>query len=311
MSTKSSRSSAPQSRTRGAPAIDVYTDGGADPNPGPGGWGVVILSEQGKRERELSGGEPRATNNRMELTAAIRALEAVEPGPTVRVHTDSIYLKKGITEWLPGWIARGWRRKTGKLQNEDLWRRLAELESSRDVEWRWVKGHAGNRHNERADELASREVRRFQGRGQDGDAAGDADAEVLLRVSGAPGEGGWAAAVRRGEESELLTGSAAGASANELDVLAAAEVLESLPEGLKVALYTASDYLRNGATRWLPKWRRSGWTTKAGSPVRNRSAWERLDRALGGREVVWPSVKGAKPKGWKELGKMARQASRS
>ncbi len=310
MPTRSSRPPLPQGRSRAGSTIDVYTDGGADPNPGPAGWGVVILNREGERAQELSGGEPRATNNRMELTAAIRALEAVEPGATVRVHTDSIYLKKGITEWLPGWIARGWRRKTGKLQNEDLWRRLAELESSRDVEWRWVKGHAGNRHNERADELASREVRKQRGGGQESDPAGDVDAEVLLRVSGTPGEGGWAAAVRRGEDAELLTGSAPGASANELDVLAAAEVLESLPDGLKVALYTASDYLRNGATRWLPKWRRSGWTTKAGSPVRNRAAWERLDRALGRRDVVWPSVKGAKPKGWKDLGKMARKASR-
>jgi ribonuclease HI len=300
--------SSPSSSARPRGAVHVYTDGGADPNPGAAGWGVVILNEKGERAQELSGGEDHATNNRMELTAALRALEAIEPGRRVVLHTDSVYLKKGITEWLPGWIARGWRRKTGKLQNEDLWRKLADLKESHDVEWRWVKGHAGDPHNERADELATREIRKHRKGGAGGGAAEAVDAEVLLRVSGGGG-GGWAALVRRGDEAEALSGSAPASSANELDVLAAAEVLERLPDGLSVAILTGSDYLRNGATRWLATWRRSGWTTKAGTPVRNRAAWERLDRALRQRTVVWPSIKGARPAGWKELGKLAREAS--
>lgn len=294
--------------------VSIYTDGGADPNPGAGGWGAVILDQEGQSARELSGGAAHATNNRMELTAAIRALEAVEPGTPVRLFTDSTYLKKGVTEWLPGWIARGWRRRSGELQNEDLWRRLAALEEAHDVEWRWLKGHAGDRYNERADELATAEIRARRGGEADRSGARDVDAEVLVRVSGGDGRGGWVAVVRRAdgaeEEAEVLSGSMPGVGANELEILAAAEVLESLPEDLHVAVYSGSDYLRNGADRWLAGWRRSGWTTKAGTPVRNRQAWQRLERALSGRRVVWPSVKEAKPPGWKELGKRAREAAR-
>lgn len=285
----------------------VYTDGGADPNPGTGGWGAVILDPAGGA-RELSGGEPRATNNRMELTAAIRALEALPQSAPVALHTDSNYLKRGVTEWLPGWIARGWRRRTGELQNEDLWRSLAALLEERDVTWHWVRGHAGHTHNERADRLATLEIRALKG-DRPGPETGSVEAEVLLRVSGGGGRGGWAAAVRHGGEERIETGSAPGASANEVDVLAAAEILEGLPEGITVALHSASDYLRNGATRWLPSWRRRGWTTKAGTPVRNREAWERLAAALARRKVLWPPVGEPLPRGWKDLGKRARQAA--
>jgi len=294
------------SRTSAEPTYEVYTDGGADPNPGPGGWGAVLIERSSGETRELSGGEARATNNRMELTAAIRALEELPPDARVALHTDYIYLKKGITEWLPSWVARGWRRRTGKLQNEDLWRRLADVVAERRVSWHWVKGHAGHRHNERADELATAAIR---SRSPKRAAAPEAEVEVLLRVSGSDRRGGWAAAVRQGGEERLLTGSVERASANELDLVAAAEVLEALPEGRSVALHTASDYLRNGATRWLAAWRAKGWTTKAGTPVRNRRAWERLERAMARRRVVWPSIKGRTPRGWKELGRAAREAA--
>ncbi|HEV7786851.1 MAG TPA: ribonuclease HI, partial [Thermoanaerobaculia bacterium] len=142
------------------PAVTVYTDGGADPNPGLGGWAAILLDPLTGKAMELSGGEPRATNNRMELTAAIRGLEALKRRCRVKLFTDSQYLRKGITLWLPGWVARGWRRKDGELQNEDLWRRLHELIKLHDIQWDWIKGHAGNRWNERADELATLEIRK-------------------------------------------------------------------------------------------------------------------------------------------------------
>jgi len=292
------------------PRFQVYTDGGADPNPGPAGWGAILLDRETGRREELSGGVARATNNRMELTAAIRALEALPEGATAALHTDSIYVKKGITQWLPGWIARGWRRKGGELQNEDLWRELAALTKSRRVSWHWVKGHAGHRENERADRLATAEIRALKGRAREtAPAAPAADAEVYLRVSGRPGGGGWAAAVRHGGEEELREGSARGVSANELEVLAAAELLESLPEGVRVAFHSGSDYLRKGASEWLDGWRRRGWTTKTGSPVQNREAWQRLSRAMARRTVLWPEVKGDEPPGWKDLGNAAREAA--
>ena len=294
----------------------VYTDGGADPNPGPAGWGVVILDEASGEARELSGGAPRSTNNRMELTAAIRALQALPEDAEVTIHTDSIYLKKGVTEWLPRWIARGWRRRTGALQNEDLWRELAALVARRELRWRWLKGHAGHRHNERADRLAAAEIRKLaaarRAEGPERAAAERPDVEVLLRVSGGGARGGWAARVRGGggdEEGDLRTGAIRGATANELDLLAAAEVLESLPEGVSVAVRTGSDYLRKGAAHWLDGWRAAGWKTKAGAPVQNRAAWERLAKAMARRRVSWPEIKHDLPAGWKELGAAARQAA--
>jgi ribonuclease HI len=294
------------------PRYQVYTDGGADPNPGPAGWGAVILDQATGAVRELSGAAAHATNNRMELTAAIRALEALPPEAEVAIHTDSIYLKKGVTEWLPRWIARGWRRRTGELRNEDLWRELAARTAGRRVSWSWVKGHAGHRHNERADRLAAAEIRALKGRDQAPRSRVEPpEVEVFLRVSGGGERGGWAAAVRRrGQETgELATGALRGASANELDLQAAAAVLESLPEGIEVAVHTGSDYLRNGATRWLDGWRSGGWRTKAGTPVQNRAAWERLARAMARRRVSWPPVKGDLPAGWQELGKAAREAA--
>lgn len=131
--------------------IDAYTDGACAGNPGPGGWGVLLIDSSG--ERELSGGEPQTTNNRMEMTAALEALKATR-GP-IRLHTDSQYLKNGITEWIKGWKRNGWRTADRKpVKNQDLWMALDAVVEGRKVEWRWVKGHNGHAENERADALA-------------------------------------------------------------------------------------------------------------------------------------------------------------
>ncbi len=294
------------------PRVTIYTDGGADPNPGPGGWGVVLLDEAGKRTKELYGGEPRATNNRMELTAAIRGLESLKQRCRVRVRTDSQYLRRGVTEWLRGWIARGWRRKEGVLLNEDLWRRLAELIVLHEVTWEWVKGHAGERHNERADELATRAIRE-QGKGKAAAAHGPVPApvevDVFLRVSASGGKGGWAALVRQGGEERVLAHGETGKTPNQLDLLAALTALESLPPGTAVALHTGSDYLRNGATGWIAGWKRRGWKTQEGQPVQNRDLWQRLDAAMAARRVHWPPVKGRDVPEFETLGPAAREAA--
>lgn len=275
--------------------IDVYTDGGSRPNPGPGGWGVVILRPGGDPE-ELSGGADETTNNRMELTAAIRALESLQGAGPIRLHTDSQYVRRGITEWLAGWVARGWKRKSGKVENEDLWRRLASLDHGRDVDWRWVKGHAGNRWNERADELASAEVARHGGAAvaEAVAAVPEVDREIFLRISCARGQGGWAAAVRDPADptgEETVTGQATRTTPNRLDLQAAAELLEAQPVGSRVAFHTGSDYLRNGASQWIHGWKKRGWTTGAGKPVANRDLWERVERAIKRQAAVhWPPV---------------------
>ena len=126
--------------------IEAFTDGACRHNPGPGGWGVVL--KFGSRERELCGGESDTTNNRMELTAAIRALEALKEPCAVDLYTDSVYVKNGITKWLPGWRARGWRTASRKpVKNQDLWEALEEAANGHRVEWHWVKGHAGHVEN--------------------------------------------------------------------------------------------------------------------------------------------------------------------
>ena len=134
-------------------SVAIYTDGACRGNPGPGGWGAVLL--YGGHRREISGAAPRTTNNRMELTAAIRALEALTRPSQVTLYTDSTYLKDGITRWLPNWKARGWRTAAkAPVKNRDLWEALDALTGSHDVSWHWVKAHAGNTENERADTLA-------------------------------------------------------------------------------------------------------------------------------------------------------------
>jgi ribonuclease HI len=304
----------PSAATEETPEVTIYTDGGADPNPGRGGWAAILLDPATGKVRELSGGEPRATNNRMELTAAIRALESLTRPCRVKLFTDSQYLRKGITEWLPGWIARGWRRKDGELQNEDLWRRLAELIGSHKIHWGWVKGHAGNKWNERADELATlaiREQRKQSGGEVAAPAAGPVEAEVFLRVACSGRKGAWAALVRPAEGktgAETVLSGLATATANQLDLLGAIEALEALPNGISVAVYTGSDYLRNGASRWMEGWKRRGWKTQEGQPVQNRELWERLERALLARRVTWPDVKGRELAELKDLGKTAKTA---
>ena len=139
------------------PQIEIYTDGACKGNPGPGGWGAFLRS--GQHEKELFGGEVLTTNNRMELLAVIRALEALTRPSRVVLHTDSQYVQKGVSEWLKGWKARGWRTASKQpVKNVDLWQELDGLLPGHHIDWRWVKGHSGNAGNDRADALANRGI---------------------------------------------------------------------------------------------------------------------------------------------------------
>jgi ribonuclease HI len=143
--------------------VTAYTDGACRGNPGPGGWGAVL--EAGSQKKELCGGELDTTNNRMELTAAIRALEALKESCRIDLYTDSTYVRDGITKWLPDWRRRGWKTAARKpVKNKDLWERLAELTDGHSVEWHWVRGHSGHPGNERADALANAGIDRLLGR---------------------------------------------------------------------------------------------------------------------------------------------------
>lgn len=138
-------------------AVDIFTDGACSGNPGPGGWGAIL--RYGTVEKELYGGEPATTNNRMELMAAIQALEALKKPVKVRLYTDSEYVKNGITKWIHGWKAKGWKTADNKpVKNEDLWKRLDAAKRQHEIEFHWVRGHAGHPENERADALARQGV---------------------------------------------------------------------------------------------------------------------------------------------------------
>lgn len=155
-----------------APEITIYTDGACRGNPGPGGWGAILIS--GERHKELSGGEAVTTNNRMELMGAISALEALKKPSRVRLHTDSRYVIDGITQWIHGWIRRGWKN----VANRDLWERLAAAAKPHEIDWTWVEGHAGDPLNERADKLATTEA----DRAGEGDVALRADLEARVEI---------------------------------------------------------------------------------------------------------------------------------
>ncbi|MEZ5848818.1 MAG: ribonuclease HI [Geminicoccaceae bacterium] len=141
--------------------VEIFTDGACSGNPGPGGWGAILRWKG--HERELNGAEAETTNNRMELMAAISALETLKRPLRVHLTTDSVYVRDGITKWLSGWKANGWKTAAKKpVKNQDLWQRLDEARKRHEVEWFWIKGHAGHEENERADELAREAIRKLR-----------------------------------------------------------------------------------------------------------------------------------------------------
>lgn len=149
-------------KTMAEQTIDIFTDGACRGNPGPGGWGAILRA--GANEKELWGGEPATTNNRMEMTAVIQALSALKRPVVARVYTDSQYVLKGISEWIHGWKRNGWRTSDKKpVKNAELWQELDRLRAPHKIEWIWVKGHAGHPENERADALANRGIDELKG----------------------------------------------------------------------------------------------------------------------------------------------------
>lgn len=138
------------------PGVTIYTDGACDPNPGPGGWAALFLYDS--HQETISGSAPDTTNNRMELTAAIQALQALNRPHKIKFYTDSQYLRLGITDWMPNWRARNWRRKGGKLANVDLWQALDKAIQRHQIKWQWVRAHAGDKYNQRVDYLARKSI---------------------------------------------------------------------------------------------------------------------------------------------------------
>ena len=288
------------------PEVTIYTDGGCRPNPGPGGWGAVLLVA-GADPRELSGGKREATNNRMEMVAAIEALGALELPHKVEIFTDSSYLQRGISEWLPKWRTGGWKTADKKaVKNRDLWEALSAALEVHEVTWHWTKGHAGDRWNERADELASAAIPRAPLPIDDPSAV---HAFVAAAYSGKKKAGGWGVVLRfRGNEREVK-GREEGASANRMHLRSAVAALEALKRPAKVHLYTVSDYLKDGATSWVEGWRSRGWKTREGKPVSHRDLWQRVHELASRHAVSWHVVENTElPQDMEYAKQLAREA---
>lgn len=283
------------------PEVAIYTDGGCDPNPGPGGWGAILVC--GMKTKELCGAEPATTNNRMELTAAIEALRALRQPCRVTLYTDSQYLKRGITEWLPKWQAQRWRRAKGQpVENADLWQELLRHTQMHQVEWQWLRGHRGHPLNERADRLAHEARQRL--------LAGEleptsrlkaqpdppADPQELPQVAlyargcvlgGGSGPGGYAAVLVEDGTQEEVSGAWPLATNNVMELWAVIAGLRALRRVSHVTVYTTSKYVLDGATHWLASWERNNWRTQEGKPVKNPEVWAELSRVLGDHDVEW------------------------
>ena len=281
-------------------SVQIYTDGGCDPNPGPGGWGAVLIC--GSHTKEVSGSAPATTNNRMELTAAISALRLLMRRCDVEVYTDSQYVRTGMTEWLPEWQENDWRRANGKpVRNEDLWRELSLEVQRHRVKWRWIRGHQGHPFNERADELATKA--RLRGLAQDtgnrawmrdGDRPSSGEALPVVEIHargcalGVPGPGGYAAVVSRGSgKIDVVSGAWPLATNNAMELWAVVAGLQAIDRPSAVTVHTTSKYVLGGATRWLVDWERSGFCTRDGRPVKNKEIWLELAHVMGDHCVTW------------------------
>jgi ribonuclease HI len=291
------------------PEVLIYTDGACDPNPGPGGWAAIL--RYGRHEKILSGGHPQTTNNRMELQAALAALRALKVPSHVTLYTDSEYLRQGITEWLPVWQARGWRTSARQpVQNRDLWEALVKETTRHAVDWQWVKGHAGDPLNERVDRLARDAIPRPRETPQTLPAGA---VQLFTRASclGTPGPGGWAVVIEREGERSSLTGSDSETTVNAMELEAAIRGLTALPSPSNVLLYTVSQYVYSGITRWVENWQARGWLTRGGEPVANREKWEALLQAAGQHQVDWRLLTGDRPPQTQEAAQLATQAART
>ena len=285
--------------------VIIYSDGGADPNPGIGGWAAILRA--GERERVLTGNDPKTTNNRMELQAAIGALRALKRPCRVQFHTDSQYVRRGITEGVAKWSAAGWVNKQGHaIPNADLWRELQTLVPQHDITWHWVRGHSGDPANEAVDRLA-REARLAI------TPKVDLSADVprlYLRSSchGNPGPGVWGVALESGGEWETASGGEPKTTNNRMELRAAIEGLLLLSPGSAAQLFTTSDYVFQGATQWLHGWKRGGWQKKDGLPVANSDLWRLLDDLAGRYRVQWVNAKGQRLEGLERAGQALKIA---
>lgn len=261
----------------------IYTDGACQPNPGPGGWGAVIIAPD-QTIAELSGSAAQTTNNRMELTAAIQAILHFKAPADMAIHSDSRYLQQGITQWLPAWEKRGWQTSVDtEVKNLDLWQRLAELTHHHSIDWFWVKGHADNEWNERADELARAAVYRPPLPLDDQEAI---HIFTGISVKGTK-RGSWCAILRYRNTVKPLYGTVPDTTGNRMHIHSALAGLAALRKKIPIHIYTFSGYLKDGACQWTSLWRQNDWYTREGNPVSHQDLWQQLDAFNSRYTILW------------------------
>ncbi len=273
--------------------ISIYTDGACSPNPGPGGWGAILLRD-GQKPQELAGGETETTNNRMELTAAIEAITFLSEPHQVEIFTDSKYVKNGITEWLPRWQERNWQTvEQTAVKNKDLWQALARKIQIHEIQWRWLKGHNDNKWNERADALARAEVKNKTSLPLKDDQSIHIFTAVSYKTK--TKTGGWSVILRYRENIKVLYGEMPNTTGNRMHLQAAIEGLSAIKRALPINLYTYSGYLKDGATQWVKQWSKTDWQTREGRPVQHRDLWNRLNGFTQKYQIQWHVADKANP----------------
>jgi ribonuclease HI len=291
---KDNESMAIDTNTVSEQTIEIYTDGACRSNPGPGGWGAVILYPN-RTPLEISGGEKSTTNNQMELNAVINALESIEKtNDTIVLYTDSKYVKEGITNWLDKWKQNNWKTSLNTpVKNQSLWQKLNSCTQTRNIEWKWVKGHAGNQWNELADELARLAVPKIDThieKKSEKLPIDDSDAIHIftaIAFSSKNKSGAWAAYLRYKEHTKSISEKVENTSSNQIHIYSAIGGLKLIKKKYPIHLYTLSDYLKDGASIWIRNWHKNNWTTKEGHPVKHKELWMSLHQLIQPYQIKW------------------------
>jgi len=297
--------------------IEIYTDGACQGNPGPGGWGAIIL-KPGKPPHKINGGEKSTTNNQMELTAVIHALDAIKKSKEkIILYTDSKYVRDGIYKWMDNWKKNDWMTSLNSpVKNQPLWQRLDAGIKDLNIQCEWVKGHAGNQWNDEADQLACQSIPNIQTNEEKvkrNDVLPINDSNAIhiftaIAFSSKKNAGAWAAYLRYKTHTKSISEKVENSSSNQIHICSAIGGLELIKKKYPVHLYTLSDYLKDGATIWVRSWHKNHWKTKEGEPVKHKALWLSLHQLTQAYAIQWHRVsKTSLPREMKMIKDMAQQ----
>jgi ribonuclease HI len=277
--------------SKNLPQVTIYTDGACVPNPGPGGWSVILVFKNQTGDiiqKEYSGGEPSTTSIRMEMQAAINALRYLKQSCSVTLFSDSRYLVKGVNDWLSSWKARGWVLSNGsELKNADLWKELDSLLQNHQIEWCWIRGHADNPMNQKADALARSQIAYPKL-----PSADDSGYHLFIRATCHKGIGGWGAVLRSNEKTLIFSGVEENTTPNKIEIHGVIEGLLQVPRNARVYIYTNNNYLYAAMVSDILRWKKQGWQTNQGVGIKNRDLWEQLLNIQEEKTVSWHLLKG-------------------